>query len=113
MASFAAIGYRLPTGSSGSYYSAPLSNNNRRRLIQRRQQINAARLKYKNVKNKYFAANNAVRKQKRNVSGGLIGYIKRRIPGNIGQKARNNRNSKLNGNLKKRLNNAKNVYNKA
>lgn len=98
MASFAASAYRLPGGSSvrpASYYMTASSINSR---------VLNARKAYDNAVRKYTAARRAYNNQKKRVSGGVLGYLKRRLPGNMGQKAHNARNSQLN---KTNMNNAK------
>lgn len=98
MASFAASAYRLPGGSSvrpASYYMTASSINSR---------VLNARKAYDNAVRKYTAARRAYNNQKKRVSGGVLGYLKRRLPGNMGQKAHNARNSQLNKTI---MNNAK------
>ena len=104
MASFAATGYRLPTGSSArpaSYYQRP----NYRQLY-----VNA-RIRYNKAKAALNAAQKKYNNQKRNVSGGFRGWINRRRFGNTGQQARNARNQQLNAQLKINLNAAKKALN--
>jgi hypothetical protein len=105
MASFAATGYRLPTGSSSSrpasYYQRP----NYKQLY-----VNA-RLRYNKAKAALNAAQKRYNNQKRNVSGGFRGWINRRRLGNAGQQARNTRNQQLNAQLKINLNAAKKALN--
>jgi len=104
MASFAASAYRLPGGSSGRPVQTRVNIKRQENWLQRKRAANKA------ASNAYSIAYNAqrnVNKQKRNVSGGLVGYIKRRIPGRVGEQARRNRNNRLNKNLIKKANNAK------
>lgn len=105
MASFAATGYRLPTGSSSSrpasYYQRP----NYRQVY-----VNA-RLKYNKAKAVLNAAQKRYNNQKRSISGGLRGWVNRRRIGNAGQQARNTRNKQLNTQLKNNLNRAKKALN--
>ena len=102
MASFAASAYRLPGGSSRIPATQYSRNWHQRKSAANKVANNAAKV--------YFSARNNANKQKRNVSGGLVGYIKRRIPGRIGEQARKNRNNRLNKNLIKRVNNTKRNY---
>ena len=104
MASFAATGYRLPTGSSSrpaSYYQKP----------NYRQEYVNARLKYNKAKAALNAAQKRYNNQKRSVSGGLRGWVNRRRFGNAGQQARNTRNQQMNTQLKNNLNRAKKALN--
>lgn len=103
MASFAATAYRLPGGSSGRpvQYQANIKRSNN--WLQRKRAANKA---YSNAFNIASKARQNANKQKRNVSGGLVGYIKRRIPGRVGEQARRNRNNRINKNLVKKANNA-------
>jgi len=103
MASFAATGYRLPTGSSGRPVQTRV---NIKKQENKRQRIIAASKAASNAFNIAHKARKNANKQKRNVSGGLVGYIKRRIPGRVGEQARRNRNNRLNKNLIKKANNA-------
>lgn len=65
----------------------------------------------------YFNAERAYKNYNKKLSGGLIGYLKRRVPGNTGQQARNARNRSRNQNqtlknLKAKMNAAKMNANK-
>jgi|LakMenE18May11ns_1017448.scaffolds.fasta_scaffold9928303_3 hypothetical protein len=64
-------------------------------------------LAYNKAKANYEAAKKKYNNQKRNVSGGLRGWINRRKYGNIGEQARKLRNNQLNAQLKRNMNNAK------
>jgi hypothetical protein len=104
MASFAAIGYRLPSGSSArpaSYYQTP----------NYQQMYISSVIRYNKAKAAFNAAKKRYNNQKRSVSGGLRGWVNRRKFGNAGRHARNDRNKQLNTQLKNNLNRAKKAMN--
>jgi len=107
MASFAAVS-RLPSGSStgrSPSYTLQKSPN----WLRRKQNAHNT---YKEAFKVYFNAERAYKNYNKKLSGGLIGYLKRRVPGNTGQQARNARNRSRNQNqtlknLKAKMNAAK------
>lgn len=107
MASFvAASGYATKLRSSSTpSSSAQIFYNPTNNYIRQLKNLRSAKREYLNAKKQY-------ENQKRNVSGGLRGWINRRRFGNVGQQARQARNSQLNESLKRRLNNARNRYNR-
>ena len=68
---------------------------------------NNAHKAYIKAQGALYTAERAYNANKKRVSGGLLGYIKRRLPGNTGQQARNTRNTQLNTKLKNAVNAAR------